>query len=204
MTKEQEVRKIFRRLYNLFRSKSGSEDRFEDHPGFDKCSGRNNQNPWDRIMQAAEQYKIDLQGYIFTALKKIMEDNGAKEVHPHFLLNETLLLEYQRTQPSVFRSVEIQWQDQLLIFDSETKKWEDDPGVTGRRSAKLMALLMSGTPYTSLFTFYQACLHGCAGLATKMKEEAQLEYSLFPHLFDGLIMNEDILEQLRRDDGQEQ
>jgi hypothetical protein len=204
MTQAQEARKIFRRLYNLFRNKSGSEDRFEDHPGFDKCSGRNNLSPWDRLVHAAEQYKIDLPGYIFTSLKKIMEENGAKEVHPHFLLNETLLAEYQRTQPSVFRSVEIQWQDLLLIFDSETKKWESNPGVTGPESAKLMALLMSGTPYTSLFIFHQACLHGYTGLAKKMKEEAQMEYSLFPHLFDHLITNEAVLEKLRRDDGQEQ
>jgi len=199
MTQEQEARKIFRRLYNLFRSKSGSEDRFEDHPGFDQRSGRNKLSPWDRLVHAAELYKVDLPGYIFITLKKIMEEDGAQKVHPHFLLNETLLSEYQRTQPSVFRGVEIEWQDQLLIFDSEVKKWEDDPGVTGQRSAKLMALLMSGTPYTPLFTFYQACLHGCTGLAQKMKEEAQLEYSLFPHLFDRLMANEQILEQLRRE-----
>jgi hypothetical protein len=201
MTQEQEARKIFRRLYNLFRSKSGSEDRFEDHPGFDKRSGRNNQSPWDRLTQAVEHHKIDLPGYIFVSLKKIMEDNGAPKVHPHFLLNETLLTEYQRTEPSVFRSIEIQWQDQLLIFDSEVKKWESNPGVTGQESAKLMALLMSGTPYTPLFTFYQAWLHNCTGLTKKMLEEAQLEYSIFPLLFDRLITNEEILEKLRSDHG---
>jgi len=201
MTKEHEARKVFCRLYNLFRSKSGSRDRFENHPGFDKRSGKDNLSPWDRIVQAALKHKIDLPGYIFTTLKKIMEENGSQEVHPHFLLNETLLSEYQRTQASVFRSVEIQWQDQLLIFDSDVKKWASNPGVTGKESTELMALLMSGTSYTSLFTFHQACRYGCSGLAKKRQEEARLEYSLFPHLFDRLITNEEILEKLRGDDG---
>jgi hypothetical protein len=201
MNQAQEARQIFCRLYNLFRSKSGSKDRFENHPGFDKRSGRDNLSPWDRMVQAVEQHKLDLPGYIFATLKKIMEDNGAKDVHPHFLLNETLLAEYQRTQVSIFRSIEIQWQDQLLIFDSNVKNWEDNPGVTDEKSAKLMALLMSGTPYTSLFTFYQACRHGCSGLAKKIQEEARLEYSLFPHLFDRLIASEEVLEKLRSENG---
>jgi len=197
MTEAQEARTIFCRLYNLFRSKSGSKDRFEDHPGFDKRSGKERLSPWDRLVQAADRHKIDLPGYVFVTLKKIMEDHGAQEVHPHFLLSETLLAEYRQNQDSIVRSREIQWQDQLLIFDSERRKWESSPGVTGKRSAELLALLMSGTSYTPLFTFYQACLYGCSGLAQKMKEEAQLEYSIFPHLFDKLIMKEEILEQLR-------
>jgi hypothetical protein len=33
-----------------------------------------------------------------------------------------------------------------------------------------------------------------------MLAEARLEYSLFPHLFDWLITNEEVLEQLRSED----
>jgi hypothetical protein len=124
-----------------------------------------------------------------------MEDNGAKEIHPHFLLNEALLSEYQRTQASIFRSIEIQWQDQQLIFDSELRKWDTLPSMAGSMKKELWVLL-SENKFSSLFQFYRAVLCDCSKLEDATREEARFEYSLFPSVYSSLIKNEKVLERL--------
>jgi hypothetical protein len=201
MTQEQKVRQIFSRLYNLFRSKSGSKDRFESHPGFDQRSGKENKNPWNRLVEAAQKFKIDLPGYIFVTLRKIMEENGAREVHPHFLLNETLLTEYQKTQSSVFRGIEIQWQDQQLLFDAGMKECAAllPPGTSEEERAMyvLLAGTAGATSFRPLYIFYRAALYDCSQLQEELKEAAQFEYTLFPSVYTGLLKNEKVLKRLK-------
>jgi hypothetical protein len=197
--KTKTAKEIFSRLYNLFRSKSGQDDRFEDHPGWDKPTGENNLTPWDRLEIAVEERGIELPGYIFVTLKKLLEDHTAKKFHPHFLLNATLLDEYQRTYSSTIRSIEIRWHDQRLIFDSGIKRVDTMPwfeSATLEEKEKYV-LLSENKQFTDLFVFYMAVQRGFDKLEEETKGNALFEYSLFPSVYESLIKSNKILEKLR-------
>jgi hypothetical protein len=194
------VRETFRRLYNIFRRKSGFEDRFEDHPGFNQRSGKHRLSPWDRLVLAAEQRHLDLPGYVFAAMKKGMEDQNTKEFHPHFLLKAEYWDEYQRTYPTILRSIEIKWQDQRLMFDSEIQRLKSMPWFqdTSAETQEKYVLLAEDKRFSDLFIFYKAVLGGYTRLANDVKDNARFEYALFASAYDPLINNLTISERLQK------
>ena len=197
--KAAEAKETFRRLYNLFRRKGGFEDTFEDHPGWNQKSGKDNLTPWDRLVIATKGYSFDLNGYIFTTLKKIMEDSNPKNLHPHFLLKQEYLDEYQHTYPTLVRSIEIKWKSQMRMFDAELKYLDTMPwfGEASLEEKQHYILLAENKRFTDLFIFDKAVSHGFERLANEVIEAAKFEYSLFASVYDSLIKQVTILERLK-------
>jgi hypothetical protein len=194
--KVNEAREIFQRLYDIFRRRNGSKDRFEDHPGFHKRTGKH--TSWERLAAAADEWRIELPGYIYTALKKLMEGRGDKEIHPHFLLSPALLEEYKKIYPTVIRDIEIRWRDQQLLFDAEMKNVNTMPWLEGTtENYRERYVLLMGSSFDSMFYFYRAVLCGAEEVAAQFEWQARLEYSLFPALYDGIIKKKKVLERLR-------
>ena len=197
--KSAEVREIFGYLYDLFQSKRGSTDRFANHPGFDKRTGPKKLTAWDRIAMMLDARNITPVTYVFITLKQLIEDDGAENVHPHFLLAEKYVYSYQKAYPMIVRDIEIEWQDQLLLFDAEAKQYEAmcPSEQKGMLEKMQYIFLMSSTKFSPLFRFYKAGLYGDAKLQEETEEEAKFEYIFFPQVFDSLIKKEKILKKLR-------
>ena len=195
------TRETFRRVYNHLRSRSGHEDRFENHPGWDTPTGKNNFTPWDRLAIAAKEQEIEqiLPGYIFSSLKRAFEDYNAASYHPHFLLRPEIMSEYKRTYPSTVRGIEIRWNDQRLIFDSgmkhvDTMQWFAEPSAEEKEK---YVLLSENNQFSDLFVFYMAAIRGFVKLEEETRDNARFEYFLFPAVYDSLINNNDVLKKLK-------
>ena len=196
--KSAKARQIYCRLYNIFRRKSGYEDTLDEH-SFNQKSGKDGLTPWDRLVLTLEKRSIDPPGYIFTTLKKIIEEHGSKDAHPHFLLSTDYLNEYTKNYPTICRSIEIKWQDQLLMFASglshmDTMQWFGD-ATTGEKMQYV--LLSDNRQFTDLFVFSKAVLHRFDRLEAELREKAKFEYSLFASVYDGLINNKKVLRGLK-------
>jgi len=198
--KANQARETFGRLYDVFRRRSGFEDRFEDHPGFDHRSGADNLSPWDRLVRVTDSRQIYLPAYLFVTLKKLMEDENTKELHPHFLLKAEYLDSYQKYYPELCESIRIRWRDQTLIFEAAVIQAMTMPLYhlkQNQQEAEMYVLLAEDKRFSDLFVFCKAVCSGCADLADEVMDKAKFEYFLFAPVYDSLITNEHILEFLQ-------
>ena len=193
----QEAKELFRRLYNLFRGKGGHTDTFEDHPGWDKPTGADKLIPWDRLVLAAEEWKIELPGYLFISLKKLLTEQNTKNFHPHFLLNETLLAEYRKNYPTIVREIEIRWESRQLSFDAEVQSVLSRHNIPRLPAGWLICIALESGNGFDLFTYCQVGKEKTGFFMDSEIELAKFEYSLFPGVYDKLIGDETILEKLR-------
>jgi hypothetical protein len=198
------VRSIFARFFDAVQRSAGHDDRFKDHPGFDRRSGRENLTVWEKILRAVRNRGFDAPGYVFFAMRKISSRRLKEMPVPNMLLSSALLDLYAEVCGQEREAVVCRWTDQLLLFDAEVYKMQGIAGFAALSDKKQrqFVILKADLVFSELFLFYQAMRYDLPEIYgdEKIFETACFQYSLFPDIYDSVIDADKILEKLRTND----
>jgi hypothetical protein len=195
--KVSRLRTMYGRLYDIIQRNRGLSDRFANHPGFNtrRSDGK---TVWDKIIDAAERYEVDLPGYVFFAMRRLGDTRKKGNLFPDMLLDKYLLERYVRAKENEHKSVRIRWESQAAKFDAELQSLSLIEGFDpSSDKEKNQFILLSRSPvFSDLFLFYKSVLNDLPEIYDEVRDDALFQYSLFPAVYDDLIRSDLVLRRL--------
>jgi hypothetical protein len=175
------------------------DDTFQQHPGFDRVSGKTQKTVWQTIDEETQKSGLDPFGYVVYALKQLQKERGGDVLYPTFLLSEKLLSQYAAVMDTEYQNIRIRWQHCLTVLDRECQALKQTSGFSDMSERKKVQFIIMSDYYglSDLFRYCQAVATKMdADYIDKLYPKAQLQFDTCPSVYSELIKPQSILENL--------